>query len=229
MALVLIAKTFRGVGHYSKNYTTRPRKRDTAYLHTQLLIAQRRKQGYNSRLRNGTHIDNAPIYNSDGPAEYIKLLESTTDTYMVQRYDNNVIPMDSNMDLSGAQVEQHHDTIKETRAFYESLYNNLVIEVEIVNTVNHETREANVKLTAEHTRYKVQEKHFEFNQEQFEELKSGYKKISSKPDSFYHNEHKMALGYQYPFYLKQAQKKQHSLYNGKVLLDKHDPPAVYDS
>ncbi|GJQ98086.1 hypothetical protein Tco_0009225 [Tanacetum coccineum] len=38
----------------------------------------------------------------------------------------------------------------------------------------------------------------------------------------------MALGYQNPFYLKQAQRKQQSLYNGRVLLEKHDPPAVYD-
>nr|GEV85771.1 retrovirus-related Pol polyprotein from transposon TNT 1-94 [Tanacetum cinerariifolium] len=34
---------------------------------------------------------------------------------------------------------------------------------------------------------------------------------------------------QKPFYRKQAQQKQHSLYNVKVLLEKHDPPAVYDS
>ncbi|GJX29046.1 hypothetical protein Tco_0237125 [Tanacetum coccineum] len=39
----------------------------------------------------------------------------------------------------------------------------------------------------------------------------------------------MALGYQNPFNLKQAQPKQQSLYNGKVLLEKHDPPTVYDS
>ncbi|GJR90518.1 putative ribonuclease H-like domain-containing protein [Tanacetum coccineum] len=39
----------------------------------------------------------------------------------------------------------------------------------------------------------------------------------------------MALGYQNPFYLKQAQRKQQSLYNGKVLLEKHDPPVVHDS
>ncbi|GJT49303.1 hypothetical protein Tco_0975460 [Tanacetum coccineum] len=39
----------------------------------------------------------------------------------------------------------------------------------------------------------------------------------------------MALGYQNPFYLKQAQQKQQILYNGKVLLGKHDPPVVYDS
>ncbi|GKE08176.1 hypothetical protein Tco_1411727, partial [Tanacetum coccineum] len=39
----------------------------------------------------------------------------------------------------------------------------------------------------------------------------------------------MALGYQNPFYLKQAQQKQQSLYKGRVLLEKHDHPAMYDS
>nr|GEX49083.1 retrovirus-related Pol polyprotein from transposon TNT 1-94 [Tanacetum cinerariifolium] len=53
--------------------------------------------------------------------------------------------------------------------------------------------------------------------------------LSPKPDSFYHTEQKMALGYQNPFYLKQAQPKQQSLYDGKVLLEKHDPPVVHDS
>nr|GEV24699.1 hypothetical protein [Tanacetum cinerariifolium] len=53
--------------------------------------------------------------------------------------------------------------------------------------------------------------------------------LSPKPDSFYHTEQKMALGYQNPFYLKQAQKKQQSLYDGKVLPEKHNPPTVHDS
>nr|GFA46980.1 hypothetical protein [Tanacetum cinerariifolium] len=53
--------------------------------------------------------------------------------------------------------------------------------------------------------------------------------LSPKPNSFYHTEQKMALGYQNSFYLKQAQKKQQSLYDGKVLLEKHDPPVVHDS
>nr|GEV46240.1 hypothetical protein [Tanacetum cinerariifolium] len=39
----------------------------------------------------------------------------------------------------------------------------------------------------------------------------------------------MVLGYQNPFYLKQAQKKQQSLYDGKMLLEKHDPPVVHNS
>nr|GEW44935.1 retrovirus-related Pol polyprotein from transposon TNT 1-94 [Tanacetum cinerariifolium] len=53
--------------------------------------------------------------------------------------------------------------------------------------------------------------------------------LSAKPDSFYHTKQKIALGYQNPFYLKQAQQKQQSLYDGKVLLEKHDPPVVHDS
>nr|GEY56090.1 retrovirus-related Pol polyprotein from transposon TNT 1-94 [Tanacetum cinerariifolium] len=53
--------------------------------------------------------------------------------------------------------------------------------------------------------------------------------LSPKPESFYHTEQKMALGYQNHFYFKQAQKKQQSLYDGKVLLEKHDPPVVHDS
>nr|GEU49499.1 hypothetical protein [Tanacetum cinerariifolium] len=53
--------------------------------------------------------------------------------------------------------------------------------------------------------------------------------LSPKPDSFYHTEQKMALGYQNPFYFKKAHKKQQSLYDGKVLLEKHDPLVVHDS
>ncbi|GJZ05639.1 hypothetical protein Tco_0539432 [Tanacetum coccineum] len=53
--------------------------------------------------------------------------------------------------------------------------------------------------------------------------------LTAKPYSFYYTEEKMALGYPNPHYLKQAQQKQQSLYNGRVLLDKHDPPIVYDS
>nr|GEY91982.1 hypothetical protein [Tanacetum cinerariifolium] len=35
----------RGVGHFARNYTVRPRKRDAAYLQTQLLIAQKEEAG----------------------------------------------------------------------------------------------------------------------------------------------------------------------------------------
>nr|GEZ04219.1 hypothetical protein [Tanacetum cinerariifolium] len=53
--------------------------------------------------------------------------------------------------------------------------------------------------------------------------------LSPKPDLFYHTEQKMALGYQNPFISSKLSDKQQSFYNGKVLLEKHDPPAMYDS
>nr|GEU59222.1 hypothetical protein [Tanacetum cinerariifolium] len=40
---------------------------------------------------------------------------------------------------------------------------------------------------------------------------------------------KMALGYPNLSYLKKAQMKQKSLYNGNLLLEEHGPPVVYDS
>nr|GEX71849.1 ribonuclease H-like domain-containing protein [Tanacetum cinerariifolium] len=53
--------------------------------------------------------------------------------------------------------------------------------------------------------------------------------LNPKTDTVYHLNQKMALGYPNLSYLKKAQQKQQSLYNGNLLLKEHDPPAVYDS
>ncbi|GJT95789.1 hypothetical protein Tco_1091307 [Tanacetum coccineum] len=266
------------------------------------------KDNLQQALTSGTQIDNAPVYDSDGSTEN----------------NNNVIYAVSIMEQSGGTIEQNTAIVEETRAYFESLYNNLAIEVEKVNTVNHKMKETNAELTIELARYRNQEKCFEINQEKYYKLERCYQKsvyqeqcltekinalhlssakqittlneeisnlnnqlskekstvsylqedrkklktdfktckdelldkqiqlenrikeldnilvktgqliqtmhmLSPKPDSFYHTEQKMTLGYQNPFYLKQDQQKQPSLYNGKVLLEKHDPPVVYDS
>nr|GEZ81589.1 hypothetical protein [Tanacetum cinerariifolium] len=36
---------YRGIGHYARNCIARPRRRDAAYLQTQLLIAQKEEAG----------------------------------------------------------------------------------------------------------------------------------------------------------------------------------------
>ncbi|GJS35823.1 hypothetical protein Tco_0534205 [Tanacetum coccineum] len=168
----------------------RPRRRDVAYLQTRLLIAQKEEAGiqlqaeefdfmaattdyeeieevnancilmanFQQASTSGTHADKAPIYDSYGLAED----------------DNNVILIDSNINPSGGEVEQLPATIEEIRGFYESLYNNLVIEVQKANTINRKTREANVKLIDKLVRYRGREKSFEFNQEKFDKLKNGY-------------------------------------------------------
>ncbi|GJX55861.1 retrovirus-related pol polyprotein from transposon TNT 1-94 [Tanacetum coccineum] len=261
----------------------------------------------------GTQSDKAPVYDSYGSVEvhhfencydndifntftqeeqYTELLEPILEPRQVQQNDSNVIYAVSSVKQSRGTEEQHPANVEETRVLYDSLYNNLAIEVKKVNSVNRKLRETNDDLTTELARYKNQERCFEISQEKYDKLERCYQKsvyqeqcltkninalhlkkkklksdfkihedelldkqiqlvnnikeldnilvktgqliqtmymLSPKPDLFYHTEQKMALGYQNPFYLKQAQQKQQSLYNGKVLLEKHDPPAVYDS
>nr|GEV54502.1 retrovirus-related Pol polyprotein from transposon TNT 1-94 [Tanacetum cinerariifolium] len=367
----------KGVGHFVRNCTVRPRRRDAAYLQTQLLIAQKEEAGIQLQAEefdlmaaaadldeikevnvnyilmanlqqastSGTQTDKAPVYDLDGSAEVhdyencydnevfnmftqeeqcTELLEPILESHQVPQNDNNIISEDSSVEQSGGTVEQHPANVEETRALYDSLYHNLVIEVERVNTVNRKLKETNADLTTELARFKNQKKCFEISQEKYDKLERCYQKsvyqeqclskkinslylsfgkqimtlneeisdlnkqlskekstvsflleekkklksdfkihkdklfdkqihlekkikeldnilvktgqsiqtihmLSPKPDSFYHTEQKMALGYQNPFYLKQAQKKQQSLYDGKVLLEKHDPPVVHDS
>nr|GEW65127.1 hypothetical protein [Tanacetum cinerariifolium] len=364
----------RGVGHFARNCTVRPRRRDAAYLQTQLLIAQKEEAGIQLHAEefdlmasvtdldeieevnancilmanlqqastSTTQTDKAPIYDSDGSAEvhdyencddneifnmftqegkYPELLEPIPEPHQIPQNDNNVIFEVTSMEQSGGTVEQHPTNVEETRALYDSLYQNLAIEVEKVNSINRKLKETNTDLTTELVRFKNQEKCFEISQEKYDKLERCYQQslyqeqcfskkinalhlstekqimtlneqisdlnkqllkeksnvsffleekkkltsdfktrkvelldkliqlekkikelnnilfktgqsihmLSSKPDSFYHTEQKMALGYQNTFYLKQAQKKQQSLYDGKVLLEKHDPPVVHDS
>nr|GFC76411.1 hypothetical protein [Tanacetum cinerariifolium] len=111
-----------GVGHYAKNCTVRPRRRDVAYLQTQLLIAQKEEQASTS----GTQTDNAPFYDTDGSAEvhencndneifnmftqeeqYTELLEPIPESHQVSQTDNNVISEDTSVEQGGETVEQH--------------------------------------------------------------------------------------------------------------------------
>ncbi|GKD59075.1 hypothetical protein Tco_1296584 [Tanacetum coccineum] len=78
----------------------------------------------------GTHIDKAPIYDSNGSAEqYTDLHEPIPEPHQVQQNDSDVISAVS----SGGTVEQNPATVEETCALYDSLYNNLAIEVEKVS------------------------------------------------------------------------------------------------
>ncbi|GKB10324.1 hypothetical protein Tco_0844247 [Tanacetum coccineum] len=124
----------------------------------------------------GTQSDKAPIYDSDGSAEvqhhdncynndifnmftqedqYTKLLEPISKPHLVQQNDNNVTFVNSSVEQNRGTVEQHSATNEETCAYHESLLNNLVVEVDKVNTVNRKMRETNAELTTELARYKI--------------------------------------------------------------------------
>nr|GFD34670.1 hypothetical protein [Tanacetum cinerariifolium] len=74
----------RGVGHYARHCTIRLKRRDAAYLQTQLLIAQKEEAGIQlpakeydlmaaaADLDEIEETDSAPIYDTDGSAEIHK-------------------------------------------------------------------------------------------------------------------------------------------------------------
>nr|GEU43410.1 hypothetical protein [Tanacetum cinerariifolium] len=63
----------RGLGHIARNCTSRPRKRDVAYLQTQLLIAQNANCILMANLQHastsGTQLDKDPVYDTYGSAK----------------------------------------------------------------------------------------------------------------------------------------------------------------
>nr|GEU86159.1 hypothetical protein [Tanacetum cinerariifolium] len=320
---------YRGVGHYARNCIVRPRRRDAAYLQTQLLISQKEEAGIQLQaeeydlMATTADLDKIKEVNANyGSAEVhencddneifnmftqeeqnTKLLEPIPKSQQVPQNDNDVISMNTSVEQGGETVEQHPVNFEETRALYESLYHNLEIKVEKVNSVNRKLKETNADLTTELARFKNQERCFEISQEKYDKVERCYQQsvyqeqclskkinalhlssgkqimtlneqiselnkqlskekstvsflleekkrfksdfktcedklldkqiqlekrikelnnimlktgqsiqtihmLSPKPNSFYHTEQKMALGYQNPFYLKQAQKKQ---------------------
>nr|GEZ26554.1 hypothetical protein [Tanacetum cinerariifolium] len=222
----------------------------------------------------GTQIDSTPVFDFDRSAEvheyencynneifnmftqeeqYTELLEPIPEPQQVPQNDNNFISEVTDVEQEGETVEQHSVNFEETRALYDSLYQNLAVEVEKFNSISELNKQlskekSTVSFLLEEKKklksdFKTREDELLDKQIQLEKrikelnnilLKTGQSiqtihMLLTKPDSFYHTEQKMALGYQNPFYLKQAQTKQQSLYDGKVLLEKHYPPVVHDS
>nr|GEX98036.1 hypothetical protein [Tanacetum cinerariifolium] len=137
----------RGVRHFARDCTVRPRRRDAAYLQTQLLIAQKEEAGI--QLQAEEYDLMAAAADLDEIEEYTELLEPIPEPQQVPQNDNNVISEVTDVEQNGETVEQHSKNFEETRALYESLYQNLAVEVEKVNSVNRKLKETNADLTTE--------------------------------------------------------------------------------
>nr|GEW37482.1 integrase, catalytic region, zinc finger, CCHC-type, peptidase aspartic, catalytic [Tanacetum cinerariifolium] len=135
----------------------------------------------------GTQTDSVPVYDTNGSAEvhencddneifnmftqeeqYTELLEPIPESHQVPHNDNDVISADTSVEQGGEIVEQHPANFEETRALYESLHQNLAIEVEKVNSVNRKLKETNTDLTTELARC------FEISQEKYDKLERCY-------------------------------------------------------
>nr|GEX16689.1 hypothetical protein [Tanacetum cinerariifolium] len=231
----------RGLGHFARDCIVRPRRRDAAYLQTQLLIAQKEEAEIQLQAEEGVdHFDrNCTVRPRRRDAAYLQ-----TQLLIVQKEEAGIQLQAEEFDLMAAAADL--DEIEEVnancilmanlqQALTSDLNKQLSKEKSTVSFLLEEKKKLNYD-------FKIYEDELLDKQIQLEkkikELNNSLVKtgqsiqtihmLSPKPDSFYHTEQKMALGYQNPFYLKQAQKKQQSLYDGKVLLEKHDPPVVHD-
>nr|GFC65056.1 hypothetical protein [Tanacetum cinerariifolium] len=143
----------------------------------------------------GTQTDSTLVYDSDGSAEvheyenyynneifnmftqeeqYTELLEPIFEPQQVPQIDNNVISEVTNVEQGGETVEQHSINFEETRALYDSLYQNLAVEVEKVNSVNRKLKETHADLTTKLARYQNQKRCFEISQEKYDKLERCY-------------------------------------------------------
>nr|GEV03211.1 integrase, catalytic region, zinc finger, CCHC-type, peptidase aspartic, catalytic [Tanacetum cinerariifolium] len=118
---------------------------------------------------------------------------------------------------SGGTVETSSAPNEEIRAHQETVYRNLVDQVAqedkfLDKKVDLEARIKDLENILRKRDQTVQTMHM----------------LNPKPYLFYHSNQKMALGYPNPSYLKKAQLKQQSLYNGNLLLEEHGPPVMYE-
>nr|GEV41353.1 hypothetical protein [Tanacetum cinerariifolium] len=135
----------RGLGHIARNCTARPRRRDVAYLQTQLLIAQKEEVSTSS-----TQHDKAPVYDTDSLAEvqlndncydneifnmftqeeqYTDLLKPIPKPQLVPQNDNHVTSITPSMVHNEGTVETRSAPNEEIRAHQETVYRNLVDQV----------------------------------------------------------------------------------------------------
>nr|GEV20179.1 Gag-Pol polyprotein [Tanacetum cinerariifolium] len=196
----------RGMGHFARNCTVRAKRRDAAYLQTQLLIAQKKEAGIQIQAEEfdlmaaAVELDEIEEVN----AKTTEILEPIPETHQVLQNDNNVILEVSCVEQSGGTVEQHPANVEETRALYDSLYNNLAIEVEKFNTVNRKLSETNAELTTELARYKNQERLV----------------LPHRTEN--------GFGLSKSFLSQASSAETTEFIDGKVLFEKHDPPVVHD-
>nr|GEX41701.1 retrovirus-related Pol polyprotein from transposon TNT 1-94 [Tanacetum cinerariifolium] len=113
----------RGLGHLARNCTVRPRRRDVAYLQTQLLIAQNEKAGIQLQVEEFDLMDVAADLDEikEVNANYILMANlqqaSTTGTHTdkapvydsdrLAENDSNVISDASGVEQDGGTVNQH--------------------------------------------------------------------------------------------------------------------------
>ncbi|GKB33248.1 hypothetical protein Tco_0872649 [Tanacetum coccineum] len=145
---------------------------------------------------------------------------------------DNEITSDSNIILYSQYLQESQDAgIQDTNSFAPndllvlSLVEQMTDHVATLDKENQTNKMVNESLTAELERYKERVAILE------QRLNVDLNKpmhMLTKPQFFYDNTHKQALGYQNPRHLKKAQRIKPTLYDGSVIAKEHDVISVID-
>ncbi|GJT97044.1 hypothetical protein Tco_1092562 [Tanacetum coccineum] len=129
--------------------------------------------------------------------------------------DNNVISFDQYL------KETENEVVQSTTSPYQQ---NAVI---IHKTLSKENKEKQEKYIEEIIDLEKEKKALEnIVYKQGQSMQTMH--MLTKPQVFYNESHKTALGYQSPLYLTQAQRKVHALYYGHTIVKKHDALFMID-
>nr|GFA27094.1 hypothetical protein [Tanacetum cinerariifolium] len=215
---------YRRLGHIARNCTARPKRRDAAYLQTQLLIAQKEEAGIQLQ------------------AEEFKFMAAAGDLDEINEVNANCILMANLQHASTSGTQLDKALVYDTDGSAEIQLNDNCYDNEIFNLFTQEEQYMDllepipepqlvpqndnhvtpVALSMVQSRGTVETRSSP-NEETRTHQETAYRNLVDQVAQ------KMALCYPNPSYLKKAQLKQQSLYNGNLLLEEHDPPDVYDS
>ncbi|GJT32121.1 retrovirus-related pol polyprotein from transposon TNT 1-94 [Tanacetum coccineum] len=183
----------RGLGHYARNCTVRPRRIDAAYLQTQLLITQKEEAKIQLQAEEydlmyvAADIDEIEEVNANCilMANLQQASTSGIQTDKAPIYDSNdsaendsdVITAAPSVEQSGGIVEQHFAIVEEIHAYYQSLYKNLAVEINALHLGSaKQTTTLNEEITNLNTQLSNEKSTISFLQEERKKLKSYFKK-----------------------------------------------------
>nr|GEW17511.1 Gag-Pol polyprotein [Tanacetum cinerariifolium] len=164
MALTLMAKAFKlnylTPTNNNQRISSNPRNRQIAQLGIQLqdeefdLMATAVDLDEIEKVNTNCILMANLQQASTSEEQYTELFEPIPESHQVPQNDNDVIYEVTSVEQSRGILEQHPVNVKETRALHDSLYQDLAIEVEKVNTVKRKLKETNAELTTELARFK---------------------------------------------------------------------------
>nr|GEW18298.1 hypothetical protein [Tanacetum cinerariifolium] len=213
-----------GLGRIARNCTARQRRRDDAYLQTQLFIAQKEEAWIQIQV------------------EEFNFMAAACDLDEIEEVNANCILMANlqHASTSGTQLDKAPVYDTDGSAWVQlndKCYNNKIFNIftqeeqytDLLELIpkpqlvpqndNHVTSVALSMVQSGGTL----ETSFAPNEETRAHQETVYRNLVDQVAQ------KMALGYPNPSYLKKAQLKQQSLYNANLLLEEDDPPVMYDS